>query len=148
MSLLTFNVNGRSHSLEVDPATPLLYVLGDDLELRGPKFGCGLGHSKRNAQNGIGAKFGLVGSLVQFNHRLINGDLIFGLKANQCVGNGPVDASNSLGNAFAHVALLITIAQLNRFMRARRSARWHCRTAKSTIFQHHINFHSGIATAI
>ena len=27
----------------VDPATPLLYVLSDDLELRGPKFGCGLG---------------------------------------------------------------------------------------------------------
>ena len=29
--------------MDVDPATPLLYVLSDDLELRGPKFGCGLG---------------------------------------------------------------------------------------------------------
>jgi len=29
-------------SLDVDPTTPLLYVLSDDLELRGPKFGCGL----------------------------------------------------------------------------------------------------------
>ena len=43
MSTLTFNVNGRAHSLDVDPATPLLYVLSDDLALRGPKFGCGLG---------------------------------------------------------------------------------------------------------
>jgi nicotinate dehydrogenase subunit A len=43
MSLLTLTVNGRSRSVDVDPATPLLYVLGDDLELRGPKFGCGLG---------------------------------------------------------------------------------------------------------
>src|ERR1700733_1681191 len=43
MSALTFNVNGRSHTLDIDPATPLLYVLSDDLELRGPKFGCGLG---------------------------------------------------------------------------------------------------------
>ena len=43
MSLLTLNVNGRSRSVDVDPATPLLYVLSDDLELRGPKFGCGLG---------------------------------------------------------------------------------------------------------
>jgi len=43
MSLLTLNVNGRSHTVDVDPATPLLYVLSDDLELRGPKFGCGLG---------------------------------------------------------------------------------------------------------
>jgi nicotinate dehydrogenase subunit A len=43
MSVVSFTVNGRSHSLDVDPATPLLYVLSDDLELRGPKFGCGLG---------------------------------------------------------------------------------------------------------
>lgn len=43
MSAITLSVNGRTHSLDVDPATPLLYVLSDDLELRGPKFGCGLG---------------------------------------------------------------------------------------------------------
>jgi nicotinate dehydrogenase subunit A len=42
MSAMTLKVNGRSHSLDVDPETPLLYVLSDDLELRGPKFGCGL----------------------------------------------------------------------------------------------------------
>ena len=43
MSRIALKVNGRSHSLDLDPATPLLYVLSDDLELRGPKFGCGLG---------------------------------------------------------------------------------------------------------
>jgi nicotinate dehydrogenase subunit A len=43
MSLLSLKVNGKTHSLEVDPTTPLLYVLSDDLGLRGPKFGCGLG---------------------------------------------------------------------------------------------------------
>jgi len=43
MSLIHLKVNGRSHTLELDPATPLLYVLSDDLGLRGPKFGCGLG---------------------------------------------------------------------------------------------------------
>jgi nicotinate dehydrogenase subunit A len=42
MSTISLKVNGRSHTLEVDPTTPLLYVLSDDLELRGPKFGCGL----------------------------------------------------------------------------------------------------------
>jgi len=36
-------VNGAAHTVDVDPATPLLYVLSDDLALRGPKFGCGLG---------------------------------------------------------------------------------------------------------
>ena len=39
---ITLRVNGRTHALDVDPATPLLYVLSDDLELQGPKFGCGL----------------------------------------------------------------------------------------------------------
>ena len=43
MSILTLKVNGRSHQVDVDPSTPLLYVLSDDLELSGPKFGCGLG---------------------------------------------------------------------------------------------------------
>jgi len=40
---ITLKVNGQSHTVDVDPTTPLLYVLSDDLALRGPKFGCGLG---------------------------------------------------------------------------------------------------------
>jgi len=40
---MSLRVNGRSHTVDVDPSTPLLYVLSDDLGLRGPKFGCGLG---------------------------------------------------------------------------------------------------------
>jgi nicotinate dehydrogenase subunit A len=43
MSAITLKVNGQTHTLDLDPATPLLYALSDDLELRGPKFGCGLG---------------------------------------------------------------------------------------------------------
>src|SRR5436189_2594686 len=43
MANFNLRVNGRSHTVDVDPTTPLLYVLSDDLELRGPKFGCGLG---------------------------------------------------------------------------------------------------------
>ena len=42
-SAIVLTVNGHSHTIDVDPATPLLYVLSDDLALRGPKFGCGLG---------------------------------------------------------------------------------------------------------
>ena len=43
MSVINLTVNGQPHTVDVDPATPLLFVLSDDLELRGPKFGCGLG---------------------------------------------------------------------------------------------------------
>ena len=42
MSTLTLSVNGHPHDVDVDPSTPLLYVLSDDLGQRGPKFGCGL----------------------------------------------------------------------------------------------------------
>ena len=43
MAVLTLTVNGTARRVDVDPATPLLYVLSDDLALKGPKFGCGLG---------------------------------------------------------------------------------------------------------
>jgi len=41
--MVTFNVNGREQRIDADGATPLLYVLRDDLGLNGAKFGCGLG---------------------------------------------------------------------------------------------------------
>ena len=43
MSEVTLRVNGETHTVDVDPSTPLLYVLRNDLGLKGPRFGCGLG---------------------------------------------------------------------------------------------------------
>jgi len=43
VSKIELMVNGRSHTVEVEPSTPLLYILRNDLDLRGPRFGCGLG---------------------------------------------------------------------------------------------------------
>ena len=43
MAKFTLNVNGRAHVVDVEPTTPLLYVLRNDLDLHGPRFGCGLG---------------------------------------------------------------------------------------------------------
>ena len=43
MSKYSLKVNGASHTVDVDPSTPLLYVLRNDLDLHGPRFGCGLG---------------------------------------------------------------------------------------------------------
>jgi len=42
MARLSLHINGNVHGIDVDPETPLLYVLSDELQLRGPKFGCGL----------------------------------------------------------------------------------------------------------
>jgi aerobic-type carbon monoxide dehydrogenase small subunit (CoxS/CutS family) len=43
MSIVKLQVNGATHQVDVDPSTPLLYVLRNDLDLHGPRFGCGLG---------------------------------------------------------------------------------------------------------
>lgn len=41
--MIEIEVNGATHRLDVDPTTPLLYVLRGDLALHAAKFGCGLG---------------------------------------------------------------------------------------------------------
>ena len=43
MANITLRVNGKAHTLDVEPTTPLLYILRNDLGLQGPRFGCGLG---------------------------------------------------------------------------------------------------------
>ena len=42
MARISLKVNGKAQVVDVDPSTPLLYVLRDDLGLKGPRFGCGL----------------------------------------------------------------------------------------------------------
>ena len=41
--MITLTVNGVRHTLDVEPSTPLLYALRNQLQLHGAKFGCGLG---------------------------------------------------------------------------------------------------------
>src|SRR5580698_9937820 len=43
MSNIALKVNGSTHTLDLDPSTPLLYILRNDLGLQGPRFGCGRG---------------------------------------------------------------------------------------------------------
>ena len=43
MSIVKLRVNGANHEVDIDPSTPLLYILRNDLQLSGPRFGCGLG---------------------------------------------------------------------------------------------------------
>jgi aerobic-type carbon monoxide dehydrogenase small subunit (CoxS/CutS family) len=43
MANVTLRVNGTTHTVDIDPATPLLYILRNDIGVQGPRFGCGLG---------------------------------------------------------------------------------------------------------
>jgi len=42
IATIDLRVNGKNHTIQADPATPLLYVLRNQLELNGPKYGCGM----------------------------------------------------------------------------------------------------------
>lgn len=39
---MKISVNGKSHALDVEPEMPLLWALRDELDIKGPKFGCGV----------------------------------------------------------------------------------------------------------
>jgi aerobic-type carbon monoxide dehydrogenase small subunit (CoxS/CutS family) len=43
MANVTLRVNGSTHTVDIDPSTPLLYILRNDIGVQGPRFGCGLG---------------------------------------------------------------------------------------------------------
>jgi len=43
MSTFNISVNGKSHTIDVDPSTPMLWVIRDHLNLMGTKYGCGIG---------------------------------------------------------------------------------------------------------
>ena len=43
MANVTLRVNGNTHTVDIDPSTPLLYILRNDIGVQGPRFGCGLG---------------------------------------------------------------------------------------------------------
>jgi len=43
MSEVTLIVNGQNRTVDIEPSTPLLYILRNDIGLEGPRFGCGLG---------------------------------------------------------------------------------------------------------
>ena len=40
--MIKLNVNGKAHSVDVEPEMPLLWVLRDVLDIKGPKYGCGI----------------------------------------------------------------------------------------------------------
>jgi isoquinoline 1-oxidoreductase alpha subunit len=39
---MKLNVNGKNHSLDIEPEMPLLWALRDELDIKGPKYGCGI----------------------------------------------------------------------------------------------------------
>jgi nicotinate dehydrogenase subunit A len=89
---LTLSVNGHQHRIDADPATPLLYVLREELGLNGAKYGCGLGQCGAcTVQIDGKAAFSCVTPLVALQGRDVR----------TVEGLGTTDAMNPLQKAFA-----------------------------------------------
>jgi aerobic-type carbon monoxide dehydrogenase small subunit (CoxS/CutS family) len=79
----TLIVNGKSLTVDVDPSTPLLYVLRNDIGLQGPRFGCGLGQCGACTVlvNGVATRScivpvsGVKGGIITLEGLAINGKL-------------------------------------------------------------------------
>ena len=89
--MVKLNVNGASHDVDIDPATPLLYVLRNDLKLNGPKFGCGLGQ--------CGACTVMVDGKAVFSC-LTPAMLVEGREIKTVEGLGTIDAPGPMQKAF------------------------------------------------
>jgi hypothetical protein len=98
-----------------------MFIIGTDIavERQAGGFGGSLGHGQRHAQDAIGAEPRLVRRAVQFNHGAVDGDLVFGLHAGKAIENLAVDGGHGFGNALAHVAALVAVAQFRSIMGAR-----------------------------
>ena len=107
-----------------------------------------LGNRKRDRQHGIGAQPRLIGRAIQFDHRLVNLDLIEGIEAGNRVKDFAFHTGHRLQHALAAIAGLVAIAEFHRLMRAGGSAGWHNGMAAGAGIQHHFGLHGWVAAGI
>ena len=70
-------------------------------------------HCQRDSKDGIGSQLCLIWRAIQFDHDLVQGDLISGIKSDNGFANGLIDITHSVKHTFSTVAALIIIAQLD-----------------------------------
>ena len=89
----------------------------------------------------------LFGGPVQFDHRVVDGDLVLGLQAADCLEDFSVDRLDGPGDTLAQVPVP-AIAQFNRFVGAGRRARRDCRAATGPILQQNVDLDGRVAAAV
>ena len=112
-------------------------------------FGGSLGNGHAHGQNGIGAQLALGFRPIQIlHHVLVDGDLVGSFHADQFVGNDVVDVVDCLEHALAAIALLIAVAQFERFIHARAGAAGDDGPADNAAVQLDFDFDGRIAAAV
>ena len=108
-------------------------------------LGRGAGDGHAGAQDGVGAQLGLVRGAVQRQHRLVDGDLVERVHAEQLFGDLVVDVLDGLQHALAAVAALVAVAQLKRLVHAGGCAGRHRRPPHHIVFQPDLHLNGGVA---
>ena len=130
----------HGHGEHVGVAATDVFVEGE-VEI----VGSGLGHSERNTENGVSAEVLLGVGAVEFEHSLVDGNLVERAHANKSVGDGAVDVGNCFEDTLAHVAAFVAVAKLEGFVFAGRSAGGNRCAAECAAFEDYIDFNSGVA---
>ncbi|MNX46846.1 hypothetical protein D3C86_773940 [compost metagenome] len=108
-----------------------------------------LGNGQRDAEDGVGAKLGLVGGAVQLEHRLVDGDLVEGVHAGEFVGDHFVDVVDGAQDALAVVPIgLVLVAHLDGFVGAGGGAGGNGRAAARSAGQDDVDLDGGIAAGV
>ena len=108
-------------------------------------LGSGLGQGQGNAQNGVGAQFGLVERAVQGAHERVRRGLFRRFQADEGGRDDVADVVYGLGDALALVAGRVSVAQLPGFMFARGGSAGDGRSACGSAFQVHVRLNGGVA---
>ena len=110
-------------------------------------IGGSLGHRQRNAEDGVGTEAALVGRAIQFDHGLVDMDLVLGFHAADRLEQFAVHGLDGAQHALAEVAGA-AVAQLNRLMCSGGGARRYGRTAHRAVFEYDVDLDGRISTAV
>lgn len=111
-------------------------------------LGGGVRHSQRDAQDRVGAERGLVRGGVQVEHGLVDQALLGGVVADQLRADLLDDGQDGLLHALAEVAVLVTVAQLERLEGAGGGTRRDSGTAGAAVVEADLDLDRGVATRV
>ena len=110
--------------------------------------GRGMGVGQRDAEDRVGAEVLLVLGAVEFDHPLVDGDLIEGVHAAQLVGQLVVDVVDGLQHPLAEVFRLVAVAQFPGLVDAGAGAAGHGRAAERAVGQLDVDLDGRVAAAV
>ena len=103
---------------------------------------------KRCTQNGVCAQSALVVGSIDLKQSIVNATLVFGIEAIQRLGDFGVHVVNGIKRAFAQVAILVAVTQLNGLESAGRSTRWHSRATHGAVVQNDLDLNGRVAARV